>query len=35
MARPIMGNRDIAQWLSESMEFYYDYGPATRNHTWG
>jgi len=33
--RVFMGNRDIIQWLSEDLDMYYDYGPASRNHTWG
>lgn len=33
--RVFMGNRDIIQWMAEEMNMYYDFGPSTRNHTWG
>jgi len=34
-SRLYMGNRDVIQWMAEDMNMYYDYGPSTRNHTWG
>eukprot|EP00898_Chlorokybus_atmophyticus_P001713 jgi/Chlat1/2542/Chrsp175S02395 len=30
-----MGNRDFVQWMGEHLRMHVDYGPATRNHTWG
>ncbi|TPX60434.1 hypothetical protein PhCBS80983_g01778 [Powellomyces hirtus] len=33
--RIIMGNRDITQYLSETLGMYSDYGPGPTKHTWG
>ena len=34
-ARPYIGNHDIASWLSERLHVHADYGPGTKDHTWG
>ncbi|KAI9103211.1 calcofluor white hypersensitive protein-like protein [Phlyctochytrium arcticum] len=33
--RIIMGNRDLTQYLSETLHMYADYGPGPTKHTWG
>lgn len=33
--RPINGNRDLIEYLEESLHMYSDYGPSTLNDTWG
>ncbi|KND04808.1 uncharacterized protein SPPG_00511 [Spizellomyces punctatus DAOM BR117] len=33
--RIIMGNRDLTQYLSETLGMYADYGPGPTKHTWG
>ncbi|PVZ99730.1 hypothetical protein BB558_004232 [Smittium angustum] len=33
--RIIMGNRDWTQKVSEKLNYYVDYGPSPRKHTWG
>ena len=34
-ARPYIGNHDILSWLSERLHMYADYGPGSKDHTWG
>ncbi|OLY82096.1 Protein cwh43 [Smittium mucronatum] len=33
--RIIMGNRDWTQKVAEKLDYYVDYGPSPRKHTWG
>eukprot|EP01135_Chromosphaera_perkinsii_P011056 Nk52_evm15s2325 gene=Nk52_evmTU15s2325 len=33
--RAFMGNMDLVQYLSEELGYYSDYGPPTKEHTWG
>jgi len=33
--RPFTGNRDIVEYLQESLHMYSDFGPSTLNETWG
>ncbi|KAJ1918883.1 Protein cwh43 [Mycoemilia scoparia] len=33
--RIIMGNRDWTQKVAEELNYYVDYGPSPRKHTWG
>ncbi|KAJ1678460.1 Protein cwh43 [Spiromyces aspiralis] len=33
--RIIMGNRDWTQKVAEKLNYYVDYGPSPRKHTWG
>jgi len=35
LARVFKGNRDIVEYLAEDFQMYADYGPSTRQHTWG
>ena len=34
-SRPYVGSTDFVSYVEEKLGFYADYGPRTKDHTWG